>query len=262
MTEDASDFELPAQRGSDTPSRSDGIMDALETLESEQLERYCRAATIDGAIAQTFSLELARGQQLWTSRGSLIAYDRGIDWNLEVPGGASKAFGRLLSGESLALVRVAAQTDGAACTLGPNQPGKLVTWDLSRGPITCTQGAFVAAVGGVDIDVSVVERAGAALFGGAGLFMQRLSGEGIAVLHGSGDFIQRQLDAGETLLVSTGNLACFSDSVEYDIAGVGGCTKMLFGSEGAFMTEVSGPGWVLLQSLKDRQTEQSSNDDL
>ncbi|MFB6263636.1 MAG: AIM24 family protein [Bradymonadaceae bacterium] len=263
MTDAYDDRDVPARQGSRQPqqSSSQGVMDALQSLESDELARYCRSASIEGAIAQTFSLELNRSQKLWASKGSLISYDKGIDWNLEVPGGAGKAVSRMLSGESLSLTRVTAQADGAQCTLGSNKPGKLVTWDLSRGAIKCTKGAFVAALGDVDIDVTVAKRAGAALFGGAGLFMQRLSGEGIAVLHGSGDFIEHQLDHGETMLVSTGNLACFSDSVSYDVTGVGGCGKMIFGSEGMFMTEVSGPGWVMLQSLKDKPQQAETSSD-
>jgi uncharacterized protein (AIM24 family) len=127
---------------------------------------------------------------------------------------------------------------------------------LRRGPIICTRGAFVAAVGEVDISVTVARSAGAALFGGAGLFLQRLSGTGVVFVHGSGDFIERQLGPGEKLLVSTGHLAVFSASVSYDIRGVGGCWKMLFGGEVLFMTELTGPGWVMLQSLKETPVRQ------
>jgi len=226
------------------------VLDALVTLERDELRRYCRSISIDGVIAQTVQLELDQGQTLWCSRGSLLAYDPGIDWQLKVPGGAEKAIGRMMSGEGIALTHVTARRDGAGLTLAANQPGRLATWDLDRGPIVCTSGSFVAALGQVDIDVTVARSAGAALFGGAGLFLQRLSGTGIAIVHGAGDFVEKQLAPGETLLVSTGNLALFSGEVDYGVRGVGGCTKMLFGGEGVFMTELKGPGWVMMQSLK------------
>ena len=73
---------------------------------------------------------------------------------------------------------------------------------------------------------------------------------GKALVHGSGDFYERQLAANEELLVSTGNLAAFSAEVDYDIRGVGGCRRMVFGGEGLFMTNLRGPGRVLLQTLK------------
>ena len=70
------------------------------------------------------------------------------------------------------------------------------------------------------------------------------------LVHGSGDFIDYHLKEKESILVSTGNLAAFSDSVDYDIQGIGGCRRVLFGGEGLFMTKLTGPGRVLLQSLK------------
>lgn len=227
-----------------------GALASLVRLESEKLERYVDHIAIDGVIAQNATLTLRQGQSLWCSRGSLLAYSEGVEWHLAIPGGATKAASRLLAGEGVALTRVRATRPGTQVTLSATQPGRLATWDLSQGAIVCTRGSFVAALGDVDIDVTVARSAGAALFGGAGLFLQRISGTGVALVHGSGDFIERRLAPGEKLLVSTGNLALFSADVGYGVKGVGGCRKMLFGREGLFMTELTGPGWVMLQSLK------------
>jgi uncharacterized protein (AIM24 family) len=122
---------------------------------------------------------------------------------------------------------------------------------LQNGPVLATRGAFLAAWGeNISIDVAVAKRTGAALFGGVGLFLQRVSGTGTVLVHAHGDFIDVQLDVGERILVSTGNVAAFSADVDYDIQGVGGVRKALFGREGLFMTRLTGAGRVLLQSLK------------
>jgi uncharacterized protein (AIM24 family) len=226
------------------------VLEALVSLETHTLARYCRYISIDGVIAQTATIDLSAGQTLWASKGSLMAYSDGIDWNLRIPGGLGKAIGRVMSGEGVSLTHVTATRDGARVVLTANQAGKLATWDLSRGSIICTPSSFVGALGDVDIDVTVARSAGAALFGGAGLFLQHLSGTGVAIVHGAGDFMEVQLAPGQTILVSTGNLALFSSSVSYGVRGVGGCLKMIFGREGLFMTELRGPGWVMLQSLK------------
>lgn len=230
-------------------SEQESVLDALITLERAELAQYCESISVDGVIAQTASLGFKKGQALWCAKGSLLAY-HGIDWYLKIPGGAGKAIGRAMSGAGVALTRVTAQEDGAQVVLSANQPGRLATWDLSRGPIVCTSGSFVAALGDVDIDVTMARSAGAALFGGAGLFLQKLSGQGIALVHGSGDFVEKQLAPGEKILVSTGNLALFSAETHYGIRRTGGCLKSLFGGEGLFMTELTGPGWVMMQSLK------------
>lgn len=233
-----------------SPSSAADALAALQTLEETELATYCSSFRLSGEIAQVVELTLDPGQDLWCSKGTLMAYTPDVSWSLKVPGGAGKAIGRMMSGEGLSLVRVQPTQPGGQVVLTANQPGRLATWDLDRGPIVCTPGAFVAALGDVDIDVTMARRAGAALFGGAGLFLQKLSGTGIAIVHGSGDFVARQLGPGETLLVSTGNLAVFSASMDYGVRSVGGCGRALFGGEGLFMTELTGPGWVMLQSLK------------
>ncbi len=231
-------------------SESTGALQALQELEVEELARYAEHVEIKGTIAQFLTLGLKQGQAIWASRGSLLAYNDKISWQLKIPGGASKAMSRMLAGEGASLTYVEANGPGAEVVLSNNAPGRLLTWDLDRGAITCTSGSFVAALGDVNIDVTIARKAGAAFFGGAGLFLQKLSGTGIAVVHGNGDFHLKELAEGEKLLVSSGNLAVFSSSMGYDIRGVGGCIKAIFGGEGLFMTELTGPGWVVLQSLK------------
>ena len=210
-------------------------------------ERVPGTYALRGEVAQTVTVTLEAGQTMWASKGAILSHDAGIQWQLKIPGAAVS---RMLSGEGLALTYVTAQRTGSSVTLSANQTGKVAVWDLAWGPVTCTSGSFLGAIGDVQIDVTVARRMGAALFGGAGFLLQKLSGQGLVFIHGSGDFIERDLHPGEELTVSTGNLAAFGSGVGYDIVGVGGCLKVLFGREGLFMTKMTGPGRVLMQSMK------------
>jgi uncharacterized protein (TIGR00266 family) len=215
-------------------------------------EKHAMQYEIRGEIAQHVRLEFESGEFVWASHGSLMAYSRGMQWDLRVPGGVGGAIKRSFSGEGISLTYLQTSQSDQYALLVSNSPGHIMTWDLERdGPVLTTRGAFLAAWGSnVDISVAVARRAGAAMFGGAGLFLQRISGAGTVLIHGSGDFHERMLEPEEQMLVSTGNLAAFADRIDYDIQGVGGCKRMLFGGEGLFMTRLSGPGRVLLQSLK------------
>ncbi len=210
-------------------------------------ERVPGSYELRGQIAQTVTIALEPSQTMWASKGAILSHDAGVQWQLKVPGAAVS---RMLSGEGLALTYITGQRPGAKVTLSANQTGKVAVWDLAWGPVTCTSGSFLGAIGNVKIDVTVARRFGAALFGGAGFLLQKLSGQGLVFIHGSGDFVERDLEPGEEVTVSTGNLAAFGSGVGYDIVGVGGCLKVLFGREGLFMTRMTGPGRVLMQSMK------------
>jgi uncharacterized protein (TIGR00266 family) len=207
--------------------------------------------SIQGVFAQTVQMTLSPGDICWASKGSLMALDPGVNWTLKIPGGLSGTVRRMLSGEGLALTYIQGQRDGERVLLTANQPGKILAWDLADGAVVTTRGSFVAAFGPqINIDVTIARRAGAALFGGAGLFLQKISGQGTVLIHGSGDFIEQLLEPGQSTVVSTGNLAAFADIVDYNIQTTGGVRRILFSGEGLFMTRLTGPGRVLLQSMK------------
>jgi uncharacterized protein (TIGR00266 family) len=206
---------------------------------------------IHGEIAQQVRIDLDPGAALWSSRGGLMAFSPQVDWKLRVPGGLGGAVRRSLAGEGIALTYIETAAEGQYVLLASNAPGHIIAWDLADGPVVATRGSFLAAWGDdIDISVIIARRAGAALFGGAGLFLQRVSGSGTVLIHGSGDFQERRLEQGESMLISTGHLAAFADSVDYNIETVAGLGRIFFGGEGLFMTRLSGPGRVLLQSLK------------
>ena len=49
--------------------------------------------------------------------------------------------------------------------------------------------------------------------------------------------------------MDTGCIVGFDDSIDYDISMVKGVGSMLFGGEGLFLADLTGPGTVYLQSL-------------
>lgn len=214
--------------------------------------------SIDGTVAQSARLTLAEGETVWASKGSIISYATGLKWDVKVPGGLAGALKRSLSGEGIALTYIEATARGQFVTLGANAPGHIEEWDLNAsGPVLTTRGAFLAAWGeGINITVAIARRPGAALFGGAGLVLQRIEGDGTVLVHGRGDFRKAELADGEELRVSTRNLAAFSDAVDYNIETVGSLRKTLFSKEGLFMTQLTGPGTVLLQTLKPARASQ------
>lgn len=214
---------------------------------------------IYGELAQVVELTFTAGESCWSSKGGIVSLTPGLNWTLKIPGGLGAGMRRSLSGEGIALTYISASANGERAMLSSNQPGKIIAWDLADGPVITTRGSFVAAFGeAIDITVVVARRAGAAFFGGAGLFLQKISGRGTVLIHGAGDFIDRRLEQKESILVSTGNLAAMAAAVDYDIRSIAGCRKILFGGEGLFMTKLTGPGRVLLQTLK-RTVSSKSN---
>ena len=97
--------------------------------------------------------------------------------------------------------------------------------------------------------MALTKKIGAGIFGGEGFILQRLTGNGLAFAHAGGTVIEKNLAPGERLRVDTGCLVAFDTKVDFDIQFIGGITNALFGGEGLFLSTMTGPGKVYLQSL-------------
>ena len=63
-----------------------------------------------------------------------------------------------------------------------------------------------------------------------------------------GDPIVKKLAMGEVLKVDTGNVVGFEPTVKYEIEMIKGFGNIFLGGEGLFLTKLTGPGKVIIQS--------------
>ena len=58
-----------------------------------------------------------------------------------------------------------------------------------------------------------------------------------------------ELAPGETMKIDTGSVVAWDESVTYDVAFVGSIKSAIFGGEGIFLTTLTGPGTVIVQTM-------------
>jgi uncharacterized protein (TIGR00266 family) len=159
---------------------------------------------------------------------------------------------RVLTGESLFLTTFSATGSGRdQVSFAAPYPGKIIALHVDElgGEIICQKDSFLAAAKGIQVGIAFQKKIAAGLFGGEGFILQRLVGDGIAFVHAGGTVVRRELGAGQTLRLDTGCLVGFQPTVRYDIQMIGGVKNSLFGGEGLFVTTLTGPGIVWVQSL-------------
>ncbi len=153
---------------------------------------------------------------------------------------------RMLAGESLFLTFF--EGEGEVGFAG-DFPGRILPIGLSQEAILAQKDAFLAAIGEIDLSIALQKRIGGALFGGEGFIVERLSGDGVVFIHAGGDLVTFELAPGETIRVDTGCVVAWDESVSYDVQFVGGIKTALFGGEGLFLTTLTGPGTVVIQTM-------------
>jgi uncharacterized protein (TIGR00266 family) len=208
--------------------------------------------TITGDVTELVEIMLEPGQSVRAETGTMVYMSDGIRMSTTISGGLFKGLKRKLAGEQFFMTTFRNDSDDRAMVgFGSYYPGKTVPVDLGMfsGTFYCQQRAFLCAETTVDISMAFVKRLGAGLFGGEGFILQKLVGSGLAFIHAGGTIIRRDLLPGESIKVDTGCLLGFSATVDYDITIVTGITNPLFGGEGLFLAQLTGPGEVFLQSL-------------
>src|SRR3989440_3649759 len=170
-----------------------------------------------------------------------------VAMDVEMPGGLMGGLKRaVLAGESMFLATYTARGAGAVGMCGPF-PGSIREHELD-GEIICEKHAYLAHFGEVAIESAFAQRLGMGIAGGGeGFFLQKLSGKGTVWLHGGGDFLDFDLEQDQKLQVDTGCMVMFEPTVAYEVKVQAGLKKAMFGGEGIFLVEMTGPGHVTLQ---------------
>lgn len=207
---------------------------------------------IFGDDMQLVEIELDPGEGCRAEVGAMMYMEDGIEMQTTTGGGLFKGFKRMLTGDSFFISTFLYNGAGKGhVAFGAPYPGKIIPLPLDEigGEFLCQKDAFLCAARGIDIDIAFTKKLGAGLFGGEGFILQRLTGHGLAFVHAGGTVIEKHLAPGERFRVDTGCLVGMQPGVDFDIKFIGGFKNALFGGEGLFLAELTGPGMVYLQSL-------------
>ncbi|MBR2062893.1 MAG: TIGR00266 family protein [Anaerotignum sp.] len=189
------------------------------------------------------------GESVFTQSGGMTWMTEGIEMNTNTRGGLMKGLGRVFAGESLFMAHYTNTKPNSVIAFAAGAPGSIYTLNLNEsGPMTCQKGAFLCAQDSVNLKTVLTKKLSAGFFGGEGFILQEISGSGVAFLEIDGDLVERELAPGEVLKVDTGNVVAFDSNMSYEIEMVKGAKNIIFGGEGLFLTKLTGPGKVVLQT--------------
>ena len=203
-----------------------------------------------GKTVPVVEATLNQGEIMYTQSGGMSWQTQGIKMSTNARGGVMKSLGRMFTGESIFMSSYTAEVDGAKISFATTVPGDIMPVNMSETPngLILQKGAFLCAENDIELKVKFTKRFSAGLFGGEGFILQEAKGRGMLFLEIDGDPIIKELAAGEILKVDTGNVVAFEPSVAYEIETVKGLGNIFLGGEGLFLTKLTGPGKVILQS--------------
>ncbi len=203
-----------------------------------------------GKTVPVVEATLNKGETMYTQSGGMSWQTQGIKMSTNARGGVMKSLGRIFTGESIFMSSYTAETDNAKISFATTVPGDIMPINMSETPngLILQKGAFLCAEDDIELKVKFTKKISAGLFGGEGFILQEAKGRGMLFLEIDGDPIIKELQQGEVLKVDTGNVVAFEPSISYQIETVKGLGNIFLGGEGLFLTKLTGPGKVILQS--------------
>ena len=205
---------------------------------------------IIGKTLPAVEITLHKGNSVYTQAGAMAWMSDGIGMQTNTKGGLMKGLGRVFSGDSLFMNTFTAEKDNQTIAFASTVPGEILQIHLEKGQVgyTVQKGAFLCAEPSVELKVVFKKKLSTGLFGGEGFILQDISGEGDLFLEIDGDQVTKDLKKGEVIKVDSGNVVAFEKTVGYEVETVKGIKNVLFGGEGLFLTKLTGPGKVILQT--------------
>ncbi|MGD9695878.1 MAG: TIGR00266 family protein [Thermoleophilia bacterium] len=191
---------------------------------------------------------LAEGESMRGESGAMLATSDGVEIQASMQGGLMKSLRRgVLGGESFFITTYTAPRGGGWVDVAPNLPGDVTEVEVGAQPLFIQRGSYLASEDGVEIDTKWGGFKN--LFGGEGGFLIRATGRGSVLLSCYGALDRVRLADGETLVVDSGHMVAFDESVEFRLrrAVAGRSIQSLKSGEG-FVFDFRGPGEVMIQS--------------
>jgi uncharacterized protein (TIGR00266 family) len=208
---------------------------------------------IIGTTLPVLELQMAAGESVvavsgelsWMSQSIVLQTTSGLS-----SGGLGSLFKRVVGGGSLFMTQYTAQGAPGLLAFATKMPGHILPIELGRGgDYLVHRHGFLCGTEGVQLSMGFQQSLGAGIFGGDGFLLQRVTGTGQAWVELDGEVIPYTLAPGETLRVHPGHVGMFDASVNFGITRIQGIRNMLFGGDGIFLAQLTGPGRIWLQSL-------------
>lgn len=209
---------------------------------------------ITGNLLPVLEMGLELGDVIVSATGELAWMTPNVRMNTTTAtAGASGLWGaltRAVSGGGLFMTEFTPQGGPGGLAFAPKVPGHIVPVEIGdgRGYMIHRDG-FLCATQGVQLTTALQRSLGAGIFGGDGFVLQHLAGTCQAWVALGGEIVENELQAGESLLVHPGHVGMFEDSVAFDITTIKGIKNAIFGGDGIFLVQLTGPGRIWLQTM-------------
>jgi uncharacterized protein (TIGR00266 family) len=207
-----------------------------------------------GTTLPVLEIGLEQGDRIISEPGRFSWMTRNVALQTSARTAGSSGFlgalGRAISGGGLFMNEYQSAGGVGMVAFAAHVPGSIVEVQVNPGhTYFIHRHGFLCGTDGVELSIGFQRSLGAGIFGGDGFILQKLTGNARAWVELGGEIVTYTLAPGETLQVHPGHVGMFEGTVNFDITLLPGLKNKLFGGDGLFIAQLTGPGQVWLQTL-------------
>lgn len=209
---------------------------------------------VDISCAPSYSIAycyLSQGEKVLVESGAMAYMSAGIGVSVGIGSGGvvGAAARKIAGGESFFMGAYTANIDGCWVAVAPKYPGDIAHEKLTGQGLLIESGALLAVSEGVNVDVKWAGLGNIVLREGATLL--HIDGQGDLLLGSYGGLQRFVLGAGEHLIVDTGHLVGYSDTMKPKVGPLSSVTTSVIVGEG-LVGVLEGPGVVYTQTRSEQ----------
>lgn len=175
--------------------------------------------TVTGDVDPFLHVRLLQGEKIYCESNAMVMMESNLDLQGRMTGGLGSALmRRLANGESFFQEHIQATRGDGDCLLSPSLPGAIEILDVGSTHYMLTDGAFVAAESGVNLNVRT-QSIGTALFGGTGgFFICEASGTGKLAVAGFGSSFVLDVEPGKDITIDNAHVVAWDSRLHHEIS--------------------------------------------
>lgn len=200
--------------------------------------------TVTGDVDPFLHISLKRGEKIYCESNAMVMMEATLDLKGKMSGGLGSALmRRFANGESFFQQHIEAMRGDGDCLLSPTLPGAIQVLEIGAASYKITDGAFVAAESGVNLNVRT-QSLGSAVFGQTGgFFICEATGLGKLAVSGFGSSFVLDVEPGKDIIIDNAHVVAWDSALHHEISVT---TQNSGGFLGQLVNSVtSGEGMVL-----------------
>jgi len=200
--------------------------------------------TITGDVDPFLHVSLRHGEKIYCESDAMVMMEATLELKGRMTGGLGSALMRTFAnGESFFQQHIEATKGDGDTLLSPTLPGAMQVVDVGQRQYMISDGAFVAATSGVQLNVRTQSLGNALFAQSGGFFITETSGSGQLVVSGFGSISQLEVEPGKDVIIDNAHVVCWDSALHYEMSVTTNRSGGFFGNLVNSVT--SGEGMVL-----------------